>query len=351
MGSVLLLSFLLFFSVSSATLASDGDADPLFRSCVKRCEQTGCVDGTCFKACETPSKSASLNAAWFMQEPLYLRWKESDCKSDCHYHCMIDREIERERSGQKPVKYYGKWPLKRVFGLQEPLSVAFSVINLALQFHGWLSFLILVYYKLPLRPETRNTYYDFTGLSIIYGILSMNYSLWSSFFHSRDVDFTERLDYSSAVALVGFSLIVSILRTFSVTDEAARVMVAAPLIAFVTTHILYLNFYELDHGLNMKVCLVMLIIQLLLWTAWAKFTSHPSKYKIWMVVAGILLALPLEIYDFPPFGGYLDSQAIWHGMSIPLTYLWWSFLKEDAVFKTKKIITRSRGKAQSKKAQ
>lgn len=59
---------------------------------------------------------------------------------------------------------------------------------------------------------------------------------------------TEKLDCSSAVALLGFNFILAILRAFSVRDEAARVMVAAPLIAFVTTHILYLNFYKLDHG-------------------------------------------------------------------------------------------------------
>lgn len=65
----------------------------------------------------------------------------------------------------------------------------------------------------------------------------------------RDVDITERLDYSSAVAVLGFSLIVSILRTFDVRVEATRVMVSAPILAFVTTHILYINFYKLDYGM------------------------------------------------------------------------------------------------------
>ena len=62
------------------------------------------------------------------------------------------------------------------------------------------------------------------------------------------MDLTEKLDYSSAVALLGFTLILAILRAFNVRDEASRVMVAAPLIAFVTTHILYLNFFNLDYG-------------------------------------------------------------------------------------------------------
>lgn len=59
---------------------------------------------------------------------------------------------------------------------------------------------------------------------------------------------TEKFDYSSAAAVLGFSLIVAILRAFNVRSEATRVMVAAPLIAFVTTHILYLNCYQLDYG-------------------------------------------------------------------------------------------------------
>ena len=63
------------------------------------------------------------------------------------------------------------------------------------------------------------------------------------------MDLTEKLDYSSVVALLGYSLILAILRIFNVRNEAARVMVAAPLLAFVTTHIMYLNFYRLDYGI------------------------------------------------------------------------------------------------------
>lgn len=75
-------------------------------------------------------------------------------------------------------------------------------------------------------------------------IILNHYSL-----NCRDVDLTERLDYSSAVALLGYSLILAILRCFNVRVEAARVMVAAPLVAFVTTHILFINTYKLDYGI------------------------------------------------------------------------------------------------------
>ncbi|CAF1858063.1 unnamed protein product [Brassica napus] len=38
----------------------------------------------------------------------------------------------------------------------------------------------------------------------------------------EDVDITKRLDYSSAIVVLGFSLIVSFLRTFDIRVEAAR---------------------------------------------------------------------------------------------------------------------------------
>ncbi|CAF1934412.1 BnaC05g51990D [Brassica napus] len=63
----------------------------------------------------------------------------------------------------------------------------------------------------------------------------------------KDVDITKRLDYSYAIVVLGFSLIVSILRTFDVRVEAAKVMVSALVLALVTTHLLYINFYKLDY--------------------------------------------------------------------------------------------------------
>ena len=62
----------------------------------------------------------------------------------------------------------------------------------------------------------------------------------------RDVEWTGKLVYSSVAALLGYSVIVAVVRAFSVRTESGRVMVAAPIIAFVVTHILYLNLYQFD---------------------------------------------------------------------------------------------------------
>ncbi|KAH0704409.1 hypothetical protein KY290_017928 [Solanum tuberosum] len=337
----LLLFLAALSSIFGLLHASAGDADPIYSACVDQCEKTGCVGDECSQHCNFTSGGVPVDGPWYLQEPLYLRWKQWDCLSDCRYHCMLAREKERKKVGLKPVKYHGKWPFQRVNGIQEPVSVALSALNLAMQFHGWVSFFIFVNYKLPFKPN-RKPFYEYTGLWHIYSIFAMNSWFWSVVFHSRDVDLTEKLDYSSAVALLGFSLILAVLRVFSVTDEAARVMVSAPLVAFVTTHILYLNCYQLDYGLNMKVCLGMGILQLILWAVWAGVTRHPSRWKLWVVVIGGALAALLEIYDFPPYRGFVDAHALWHATTIPLTYLWWSFVQDDSEFRTTTLIKKAK---------
>ncbi|CAD6272549.1 unnamed protein product [Miscanthus lutarioriparius] len=308
LASLLALGFVL-----SRVEASLGDIDPRYRTCVRECQTTGITGENIISHCQS---------------------KENDTS--------VGERGERQSLGLSPVKYHGKWPFLRVSVFQEPLSAALSAINLLMHFTGWLSFFLLVNYKLPLRPQTKRTYYEYTGLWHIYAILSMNAWFWSSIFHTRDIDLTEKLDYSSAVALLGYSLILSLLRTFNVKDEATRVMFAAPILAFVTTHILYLNFYELDYGWNMKVCVVMAVVQLLSWAIWGGVSRHPSRLKLWTVVFGGALAMLLELYDFPPYMGYADAHSLWHASTIPLTYLWWSFIKDDAEFRTSTLIKKAK---------
>ncbi|KAL6659937.1 hypothetical protein ACP70R_002059 [Stipagrostis hirtigluma subsp. patula] len=302
----------------AAVDASEGDADPLYKACVEECQKTGSLKETSVKHCMAPTDGQPADKSWYTQEPLYLQWKEWNCKSECRYHCMMEREKERKELGLQPVKYHGKWPLTRASVFEEPLSAALSALILVLQFNGWLSFFLLLYYKLPLRPETHKTYYEYTGLWHIYGLLAMNSWFWSAIYHSCDTFWTEKLYFSSAAAFLGYSLILAILRSLNLRDEASRVMVAAPILAFVTTHILYLNFYELDKGLNMKVCTAISVAQFLLWALWAVMTRHPSRLKVIFVAIGGVVSVFLEAYDIPPKWGYVDGRAICLAVAIPL---------------------------------
>ncbi|KAF3522678.1 hypothetical protein F2Q69_00047658 [Brassica cretica] len=153
-------------------------------------------------------------------------------------------------------------------------------------------------------------------------------------FHTRDVDITKTLDYSSAIAILGFSLIVSILRTYDVRVEAARVMVSPPVLAFVTSHII-----SMFTGWNMIVCVAMGVAQIFLWERWAAVSRHPSNWKLWVVVIASCLDLVLEIYDFP---FRMKAHSIWHLATVPLTVLWWSFIRDNVEFITSSLLKKSK---------
>lgn len=88
------------------------------RACIGECEKTGCVGESCFPHCYFYSDGASVDGPWYMQQPLYLQWKQLHCQGDCRYYCMVDTEKERAALGLGIVKYHGKWPFKRVLGMQ-----------------------------------------------------------------------------------------------------------------------------------------------------------------------------------------------------------------------------------------
>ncbi|CAN6886257.1 unnamed protein product [Brassica oleracea] len=138
-------------------------------------------------------------------------------------------------------------------------------------------------------------------------------------------------------------------------------MVSAPVLALVTTHVLYINFYKLYYVpfffstffvssmlftcWNMIVCVAMGVAQLFLWARWAAVSRHPSNWKLWVVVIASGLAMLLEIYDFPPYGGYFDAHSISHLSTVPLTILWWSFIRDDSEFRTSSLLKKSKTKA------
>lgn len=90
----------------------------------------------------------------------------------------------------------------------------------------------------------------------------------------------------------------------------------------------------------MKVCIAMGVAQLLIWGIWAGITSHPSRWKVWLFVVWGSLVVFLEIYDFPPYKGFVDAHALWHAVNIPLTYFCWSFVQDDAEFRTSTLLKK-----------
>ncbi len=225
-------------------------------------------------------------------------------------------------------KYFGKWPFKRILGLQELLSVMFSLANLAAHARNL--------YKLRLMQHaTQHLDIHMSkggpvwGLWIGYALGSINAWWWSAVFHSRDTYVTERLDYLSADLSIMIGLYVSIVRIFGVARLQSRLLCAVPLILVTAIHFHHMLFVRFDYGFNVMLCIVAGVLQQVMWCTWAMHNRHPCRKQLFTFVLLINAALSLEVLDFPPVGGYLDAHALWHLCTVPLIYLWYKFVFAD----------------------
>jgi post-GPI attachment to proteins factor 3 len=142
---------------------SFGDQQYIFTDCVEKCKNE-CNTVTIF--------------------PLALRITGWTCLDNCKYNCMhIITDLALENK-EKVYQYFGKWPFYRLGGMQEPASVLFSLLNGYYHFRGVRRYSKLIGNRFPWR-----------GLMVFYGICSVNVWVWSSVFHTRDLPFTEKVDF------------------------------------------------------------------------------------------------------------------------------------------------------------
>ena len=151
-----ILLMTLFFQLSTV-LASSGDRSPLFSTCVSSCESNFCT-----------------NEDLSFPLPPSLRLTRWTCLDDCKYGCMQLITDEAIRDGTRIHQYYGKWPFWRLWGMQEPASVAFSLMNLFVHIRGGLQVVRRMSTDHPMRP-----YF------LLFAVISANAWIWSAVFHTR----------------------------------------------------------------------------------------------------------------------------------------------------------------------
>src|SRR5690606_5116499 len=122
-----------------------------------------------------------------------MQWSvEDECKYQCMHEIEEIRRLRVDHAGQyQPEQYFGKWPFKRVLGMQEPLSVLFSLLNL------------VPHAMHLLIPSKRNKFAPlFDPLrSMLLAAAGIGCLAWtaSAVFHCRDNFVTEKLDYHGAL--------------------------------------------------------------------------------------------------------------------------------------------------------
>ncbi|XP_050537327.1 post-GPI attachment to proteins factor 3 [Daktulosphaira vitifoliae] len=283
-----------------------GDSFPSYRNCVLECTDKRCEkDGTRYKR----------NCCGAIFD--VFKWK---CSENCKYDCMwpmVEGLVERDW----PVpQFHGKWPFKRILGLQEPASVAFSILNLLTNLFMFNRF----------REQIRFTLPSFNIWSL-YTLVSANCWIWSAVFHGRDTMFTEIMDYISAYAMVLFAFYTighRILLFSKPIIKSTFTLICS--FAFIY-HSLYLLTTEYDYKYNMTTNLLVGTVTgtaMLIWAVWNRKKMGHGKYLIFYVI-GMTLASLLELADFPPILWTFDAHSLWHLATAPNAYFMYKFAIED----------------------
>ncbi|KAK4052974.1 hypothetical protein OIO90_004098 [Microbotryomycetes sp. JL221] len=234
-------------------VGSIGDRSAAYHRCLTQCVTAN----DCFASSSSTSTSTSTSTS--SQTWLKPLWS---CTAECRYACMTHltdlatldfnkndepeyiavqgHELEGLYRG-KQVQFNGKWPFhrwpedkhwstlnvieaspmfnqrqQRWFKMQEPLSVLFSMLNFVSHTWGLCRLMKMKrewscqqqqtslshrHYRHP--SPSHNSHHNVISLCnvyIVYSLTGLNTWIWSSVFHTRDVDWTERADYFSAAA-------------------------------------------------------------------------------------------------------------------------------------------------------
>jgi len=308
MAGMLGSCFILVSSLVTPNLASWGDQSSFYILCGQNCRKQNC-------------QSEDGLTQWQQKQSIAERLVGWECIDDCKYDCMWATVDEMKyRHGQVP-QFHGKWPFVRLFGIQEPASTFFSILNL-------LSNLYMLNWFIKIVPFTNTMFYVW----FFYSLTAINAWFWSTVFHTRDTIFTEMMDYFCAFSTVLFSLLVFCLRIVG-TNNSRTVIVTSLFAAFFSYHIYNMAFIRFDYGYNMKVNVVVGAINGISWLAWCFWHSGDGPHVRKGVTAVLILtgSVLLELLDFPPFLWTIDAHSLWHLATAPLPLLWYKFAAGDCL--------------------
>ncbi|GBE82800.1 Protein PER1 homolog [Sparassis crispa] len=261
-------------------------------------------------------------------------------------HQITDNAVE---NGNPVQQYHGKWPFWRFAGMQEPASVAFSVLNLLAHARG--------------ARHVQESIHDGHPMKQYYlwgAFINMNAWFWSSVFHTRDLPLTEKLDYFSAALAIMIALYYTVIRLFhlypperngppstflSPRTFASNAWTCICIVAYLA-HVSYLALLpRFDYAYNIAFNLAIGMLHNLLWVFYSlpssisfirRFPFGPESYrpkyasKAAIFVACTMLATALEVFDFPPWERIIDAHSLWHLSTVPITVFWYEFLVQDA---------------------
>ncbi|RKO99848.1 hypothetical protein CXG81DRAFT_2151, partial [Caulochytrium protostelioides] len=318
--------------------ASAGDQDSIFLQCVRKC---------------TISECNPVDAASGQRHPRAVPWSLRllgwTCPQECRYSCMHDIEAARIAMHAHPRQYYGKWAFRRAFGMQEIVSVLASIGNGYVHYRGFRFWHHAR--RLAQRDPARAAAFPWTTVFMLESAIAINAWFWSSVFHARDFDWTERMDYYAAGAVIFYATFAVMARALGwappvVHTAASRAKQPATAARFVLLAVAWSTLFlchigklmrgvRFDYGYNMAACAVVGMLGNLVWGGWAiRHSARRYPRLILSAAVGVVFAMALELLDFPPIWGLVDAHSLWHAATIPLALLKYEFHRRDVFYET-----------------
>lgn len=297
----------------------------------------------CLSSCEAITCHSDLDTSYSL--PIHLRLLLWDCHENCDYKCQRFVTRERVSDGLKVLQFHGKWPFYRFYGVQEPASVIFSILNFLPHLQGL---------KMILNSFKDEARYDvhMRKFYIGFALVGMNAWLWSTIFHTRDFLFTERMDYFSAGLTILYGFYTAVVRMFRLDRPEKSLTLRIFSLSCLTVYLLhvgYLSLIKFDYGYNMMFGVTVGILQNILWSyhafrtyfiVSATKTHHRHNHKnqdnwaLWpfFIVTAISLGMCFELFDFSPFLFIVDAHSLWHAATIFPTYWWYWWMRKDMAY-------------------
>lgn len=309
-ASTLLGLAVLFSQRIAHVIASYGDSSFAYHKCLHRCDMVNCT--------------GTAESAFIAKQPFYMHWLGWTCFEECGYMCMWVTVEAFQRDGTQIPQFYGKWPFVRLFGIQEPASVVFSLLNALPHF-------IMMFRFRKTVPSSAPMYYIWH----INALVGINAWFWSTVFHARDFPFTEMMDYIGAISLVMFSIFVLCVRLLGPHPTWKLIAVSILLGSFFVYHVHYMAFIKFDYGYNMKALITVGVINCIGWLVWCSYVKkkQPYAWKMALAISCINVLILLEVFDFPPLWWTFDAHSIWHASTSPLSFLIYSFAADDCLYR------------------
>ncbi|KAI5284892.1 hypothetical protein KEM55_000867 [Ascosphaera atra] len=148
----------------------------------------------------------------------------------------------------------------------------------------------------------------------------------------RDLSVTEKLDYFGAGASVMYGMYLAVVRIYrlELDDELYKPSLRRFWTGLCATlylaHVAYLSIWKFDYTYNMAANVIVGLLHNVLWT-WYSYSRYRQEYQAWtawpgLIVTWVVMAMSLELLDFPPFMELIDAHSLWHLATVVPT-LWW----------------------------